>query len=1007
MTINKLKKLIAAALVVSITIPTINVQALENVNNEVESITSDLESTTNKNESENIENTSETNVDEEDKNVQESEVEIDKEELESNNEVDDNNSAEETIENSNEELEKEEDISGEEVIKTDLNDTSDKEEVDEVEEVEEVEEVDEVDESELKGQVYKKKKLETSQSLENSRSLGVSTSSSDLSINEPEEYKMKKEQLDNLEVLVNMTDANYELAIANSDGSYEFVEAYDDLNEAKAASAELVDSKVLGISQQPAVINSSGEIVYTNFVMGRMIIFRNNLPTYSGNINLYTTSDLTSAFTYTNVGYMEDVPVLEMTDTAAKIMVNGYVGWIANNINSGNYNMKLIPRNQVKNPSYYTVKNGDLVHFISANMESSSAGGTSLVIGKAPSYLKEGSKYLSYDGNYFYEYNSSTLESKLNTLIGEYRTGSRMGSVNRSSTFYNYYQYLSFRSKTEYTAAELDKFINNNTVSTSKLRGLGATLKNAENKYGVNALIMLGVAMNESALGTSYYAMTRNNLFGIAAFDSDPDQATTFDTPGDSVLEFAKNYISAGYADPSDWRYYGGFLGNKYRGVNIKYASDPYWGEKAAQHAYSIDKYLSGGNTNLKDTNSKFIGTVKGSTSVINRSGTELYKISTNLGEYASYNDVTFVINSVQKVTINGKEYYEINPEITNQLYTNNKVNNFDGAYNWNVKGYVLASAVTTLNVVTPTTSTISGSTRYETAVGLSKSQFTKSEYVVMVNGEAAIDGVSASALASGLNAPILLTKKNEVPTSVITEIKRLGATKAILVGGTSVITTNVSSQLEKNGITSLTRLGGSTRYTTALEVAKYIDKNLYDVSKITVAGGEGEADALSISPVSVMHKMPVILVEKDRIPSEVSTWIKSENIQNAYIIGGSSVVSSNTLVAVNNMVSSDISGNRLGGINRYETNALVINKFFGSGLSRVYLTVGDPLADALGAGVVAGLNNSPIVLTTTDLTQSQRSALASRSADRVIQVGGKVSTSALQSTKDLLSGTN
>ena len=45
-------------------------------------------------------------------------------------------------------------------------------------------------------------------------------------------------------------------------------------------------------------------------------------------------------------------------------------------------------------------------------------------------------------------------------------------------------------------------------------------------------------------------------------------------------MGFAKYYISRGYSDPEDWRYFGGYLGNKGSGANVKYASDPFWGEK-------------------------------------------------------------------------------------------------------------------------------------------------------------------------------------------------------------------------------------------------------------------------------------------------------------------------------------------------------------------------------------------------------------------------------------------
>ena len=60
----------------------------------------------------------------------------------------------------------------------------------------------------------------------------------------------------------------------------------------------------------------------------------------------------------------------------------------------------------------------------------------------------------------------------------------------------------------------------------------------------------------------------------------------------------------------------------KNRGANVKYASDPFWGEKAASFSYEIDKYLSGGNSNLKDTNSNQIGMATSNNKVIKKDGT-------------------------------------------------------------------------------------------------------------------------------------------------------------------------------------------------------------------------------------------------------------------------------------------------------------------------------------------------------------------------------------------------
>lgn len=42
----------------------------------------------------------------------------------------------------------------------------------------------------------------------------------------------------------------------------------------------------------------------------------------------------------------------------------------------------------------------------------------------------------------------------------------------------------------------------------------------------------------------------------------------------------------------TDGRYFGANVGDKASGINVKYASDPYWGEKAAAVCWKIDSYL-------------------------------------------------------------------------------------------------------------------------------------------------------------------------------------------------------------------------------------------------------------------------------------------------------------------------------------------------------------------------------------------------------------------------------
>ena len=100
-----------------------------------------------------------------------------------------------------------------------------------------------------------------------------------------------------------------------------------------------------------------------------------------------------------------------------------------------------------------------------------------------------------------------------------------------------------------------------------------------QNTYGAYALSSFGVAVNESAFGTSSIALSKNNLFGHNAVDSDPGLANGYSSPQNSILDHDKYYVNLWYSTPKYSTYHGAFLGDKASGMNVSYASDPYWGK--------------------------------------------------------------------------------------------------------------------------------------------------------------------------------------------------------------------------------------------------------------------------------------------------------------------------------------------------------------------------------------------------------------------------------------------
>lgn len=278
---------------------------------------------------------------------------------------------------------------------------------------------------------------------------------------------------------------------------------------------------------------------------------------------------------YTNGAYGADAVYLGYANGKYKFMLSGVVGWVKED------EVQVVNLSQAKAVSCYEVKDGKLLHHIVQDMTTPGYA-TSLNNGPAPSYLEPGVTYYSYDGHYFYK--------DYGVMVTDYRKDQRSQSVNPQEPYYNYFQYLPMRSQSSYTGIEVNKMLDGTLKEGSKMKDTGELFVSNQNTYGVNALLMTGIAANESNWGKSSISQQKNNLFGLNATDKAPGvNANQYESVAACIEDFANGWMSKGYLYPKDYRYNGGFLGNKASGLNVKYASDPYWGEKAANIVWRLD----------------------------------------------------------------------------------------------------------------------------------------------------------------------------------------------------------------------------------------------------------------------------------------------------------------------------------------------------------------------------------------------------------------------------------
>ena len=304
----------------------------------------------------------------------------------------------------------------------------------------------------------------------------------------------------------------------------------------------------------------------------------------------------------------------------------------------------------------------------------------------------------------------------------------------------------------------------------------------------------------------------------------------------------------------------------------------------------------------------------------------------------------------------------------------------------------------------------LTGSDRYETAVKISKEGWKNgSDKVVIINGDVSIDGIISTPLATTYNAPILLVEKNNVPNSVKSELKRLNPKDIIIIGDENAISKTTANQIKSTVNASQTRLKGSNRYETSLLIAKEIDKN-HDVEKVYITNANGgEVDALTIAAKAGQDKQPIILTDKNSITDNTYKWLKSEDLQNAYFIGGPQMISTNVINKVNDITKDNVTNNRVYGADRHETNANVIKKFYTDDeLEAVLVAKSDVLVDALAAGPLAANLKSPILITPkTYVSAYHKENLEAKSANKVYKIGGGLTSKVMSSIASSLSKHN
>jgi putative cell wall-binding protein len=282
------------------------------------------------------------------------------------------------------------------------------------------------------------------------------------------------------------------------------------------------------------------------------------------------------------------------------------------------------------------------------------------------------------------------------------------------------------------------------------------------------------------------------------------------------------------------------------------------------------------------------------------------------------------------------------------------------------------------------------GNDRFGTAASIAANTFAQGATdVVLANGAsddprtAGVDegrfpdALAGNYLAGAVDAPILLTRADEVPTVTLEALEELEAETVHIVGGETVVSEDVAEELEDAGYT-VNRFGGQTRYDTARIVAEAA-ADLGGVGEVDgrrtaiLGNGQNFPDILAAGPLAYAEAFPVTITPNTSpgLDDRTAALLDELEIEQVIIVGGPAAVTASAETEAETITGAPAIrlGDNTGG---RENTARLIAEFaldeLGFDETHVNLARSSDFADALTGGPHAGVERAPIIITPSDV---------------------------------------
>lgn len=281
---------------------------------------------------------------------------------------------------------------------------------------------------------------------------------------------------------------------------------------------------------------------------------------------------------------------------------------------------------------------------------------------------------------------------------------------------------------------------------------------------------------------------------------------------------------------------------------------------------------------------------------------------------------------------------------------------------------------------------------------------------VIIANGVQFPDALSAAPAAALIEAPLLLTAPNALPSSVADRLVALKPRNVVVIGGVNAVSPAVATQIGKITGATVDRVQGADRYATSRAVvdAFFAETGVYrafvtsglnfpDAVSASAAAGAGSTDSTGAPDAVVL-----VPGTADGVDQPTSDLFESLGVESVAVVGGPAVISDGIVSDLDAQFPGEVA--LLAGQDRYETSAFVSFFAFSDATGdvprtddsgTVYLASGQNFPDALAIAAVAGAEKSPVLLTAPGCTNYYAEDLiAGLASEKVVTIGGMAAVS-------------